>query len=211
MRIPRSTYRIQFHSEFQFEAARNILAYLAELGISDLYASPIFKATPGSTHGYDVVDPTQLNPELGTPEDFEALVSEIKNHDMGWVQDIVPNHMAYHSQNAWLMDVLENGLDSIFLTTSTLNGIRLMKTLRGECLPRCWVIFMEKLCRMAKFSSSMREWVKRQLLRFEIACPNRILWSVYRSEFGTLSKRTGKASSRFSQVIGYSLSDKKYP
>ncbi len=112
MRIPRSTYRIQFQSEFKFEAAKNIIGYLAELGISDLYASPIFKATPGSTHGYDVVDPTQLNPELGTPEDFEALVGEIKNHDMGWVQDIVPNHMAYHSQNTWLMDVLENGLDS---------------------------------------------------------------------------------------------------
>ncbi|MBD1804617.1 malto-oligosyltrehalose synthase [Microcoleus sp. FACHB-SPT15] len=112
MRIPRATYRIQFQSEFKFEAAKNIIAYLADLGISDLYASPIFKATPGSTHGYDVVDPTQLNPELGAPEDFEALTSEIKNHDMGWVQDIVPNHMAYHSQNTWLMDVLENGPDS---------------------------------------------------------------------------------------------------
>jgi (1->4)-alpha-D-glucan 1-alpha-D-glucosylmutase len=112
MRIPRATYRIQFQSEFKFEAAKNIIAYLAELGISDLYASPIFKATPGSTHGYDVVDPTQLNPELGAPEDFEALTSEIKNHDMGWVQDIVPNHMAYQSQNTWLMDVLENGPDS---------------------------------------------------------------------------------------------------
>jgi len=112
MRIPRATYRIQFQSEFKFEAAKNIIAYLAELGISDLYASPIFKATPGSTHGYDVVDPTQLNPELGASEDFEALTSEIKNHDMGWVQDIVPNHMAYQSQNTWLMDVLENGPDS---------------------------------------------------------------------------------------------------
>jgi (1->4)-alpha-D-glucan 1-alpha-D-glucosylmutase len=112
MRIPRATYRIQFQSGFKFEAAQKIVSYLSELGISDLYASPIFKATPGSTHGYDVVDPTQLNPELGTSEDFEALVSEIKNHDMGWVQDIVPNHMAYHSQNAWLMDVLENGPES---------------------------------------------------------------------------------------------------
>jgi (1->4)-alpha-D-glucan 1-alpha-D-glucosylmutase len=114
MRIPTATYRIQFHSEFKFEAAKNIIAYLADLGISELYASPIFKARAGSTHGYDVVDPTQLNPELGTSEDFEALVSEIKRHEMGWVQDIVPNHMAYDSQNAWLMDVLENGLDSDF-------------------------------------------------------------------------------------------------
>ena len=112
MRIPRATYRIQFHSGFKFEAAKNIIAYLSDLGISELYASPIFKARAGSTHGYDVVDPTQINPELGTPEDFQALVKEIKHYDMGWVQDIVPNHMAYDSQNAWLMDVLENGLDS---------------------------------------------------------------------------------------------------
>jgi (1->4)-alpha-D-glucan 1-alpha-D-glucosylmutase len=112
MRIPRATYRIQFQSEFKFEAAKKIISYLADLGISDLYASPIFKARAGSTHGYDVVDPTQLNPELGTPDDFEALVGEIKHHDMGWIQDIVPNHMAYDSQNAWLMDVLENGTDS---------------------------------------------------------------------------------------------------
>lgn len=112
MRIPTATYRIQFQSEFKFEAAKRIIAYLADLGISDLYASPIFKARAGSTHGYDVVDPTQINPELGTPEDFEALVSEIKRYDLGWVQDIVPNHMAYDSQNLWLMDVLENGPES---------------------------------------------------------------------------------------------------
>lgn len=112
MRIPASTYRFQFHSEFPFQSAKNIIAYLAELGISDIYASPIFKARKGSTHGYDVVDPTLLNPELGTPEDFEALISDIKARDMGWVQDIVPNHMAYDSENTWLMDVLENGTDS---------------------------------------------------------------------------------------------------
>jgi (1->4)-alpha-D-glucan 1-alpha-D-glucosylmutase len=112
MRIPTATYRIQFHPGFKFEAAQKIINYLVELGISDIYASPIFKARQGSTHGYDVVDPTQINPELGTPDNFEALVSEIKRHNMGWIQDIVPNHMAYDSQNAWLMDVLENGLDS---------------------------------------------------------------------------------------------------
>ncbi len=109
MRIPGATYRIQFHSGFRFEAAKDIVAYLGELGISDLYASPIFKARAGSTHGYDVVDPTQINPELGTSEDFAELVSETKRHDIGWVQDIVPNHMAYDSQNNWLMDILENG------------------------------------------------------------------------------------------------------
>ncbi|GET40403.1 malto-oligosyltrehalose synthase [Microseira wollei NIES-4236] len=112
MRIPTATYRIQFHSGFKFEAAKKIIPYLVDLGITDIYASPIFKARAGSTHGYDIVDPTQINPELGTPEYFESLVKEIKKYDMGWVQDIVPNHMAYDSQNAWLIDVLENGHDS---------------------------------------------------------------------------------------------------
>lgn len=112
MRIPVSTYRLQFRKEYDFAAATAIVPYLAELGISDLYASPIFKARAGSSHGYDVVDPTQLNPELGARETFDALVSAIQQQKMGWLQDIVPNHMAYDSQNLWLMDVLENGFDS---------------------------------------------------------------------------------------------------
>ncbi|MBD2001011.1 malto-oligosyltrehalose synthase [Leptolyngbya sp. FACHB-541] len=112
MRIPASTYRIQFHAGFPFEAAKQIVAYLADLGISDLYASPIFKARAGSTHGYDIVDPTQINPELGTQEEFETLVDELQKHEIGWLQDIVPNHMAYDTQNKLLMDVLENGPDS---------------------------------------------------------------------------------------------------
>ncbi|MEC4812984.1 MAG: malto-oligosyltrehalose synthase [Scytonema sp. PMC 1069.18] len=115
MRIPTATYRIQFNSAFNFESAKTITNYLAELGISDLYASPIFKAREGSTHGYDVVDPTKLNPELGSEEAFEALQQELKQHKMGWLQDIVPNHMAYDSQNRYLMDVLENGPDSIYI------------------------------------------------------------------------------------------------
>jgi (1->4)-alpha-D-glucan 1-alpha-D-glucosylmutase len=120
MRIPTATYRLQFHKDYTFATARShsvgsaesIVAYLSDLGISDIYASPIFKAREGSTHGYDVVDPTQLNPELGTAEDFEALVAEVRDCQMGWLQDIVPNHMAYDSQNLWLMDILENGPDA---------------------------------------------------------------------------------------------------
>jgi (1->4)-alpha-D-glucan 1-alpha-D-glucosylmutase len=115
MRIPTATYRIQFNSAFKFEAATAIVPYLAELGISDLYASPIFKARAGSSHGYDVVDPTQLNPELGTSEDFETLIQTLQTRQMGWLQDIVPNHMAYDSQNRWLMDVLENGPSSDYV------------------------------------------------------------------------------------------------
>lgn len=109
MKIPSATYRIQFNSQFNFHDAEKIIPYLKKLGISDVYASPILKARSGSTHGYDVVDYHQINPELGSEEDFKTLVSNLQELGMGWVQDIVPNHMAYDSQNKYLMDVLENG------------------------------------------------------------------------------------------------------
>jgi (1->4)-alpha-D-glucan 1-alpha-D-glucosylmutase len=146
MRIPTATYRIQFTADFGFEAARKIAPYLADLGISDLYASPIFKARTGSTHGYDVVDPTQLNPELGSAESFESLVQQLQQQQMGWLQDIVPNHMAYDSSNQWLMDVLENGLSSAYVDyfdiawTWPFEGSRepilvpLLGNFYGECL-----------------------------------------------------------------------------
>ncbi|MFB2881459.1 malto-oligosyltrehalose synthase [Floridanema aerugineum] len=134
MRIPTSTYRIQFHSGFPFASAQKIVNYLAELGISDLYASPIFKARAGSTHGYDVVDPTHLNPELGTPEEFELLLSDLQSHNMGWLQDIVPNHMAYDSQNKWLMDVLENGADSEFFDFFDIEWNHAYESFKGRIL-----------------------------------------------------------------------------
>ena len=112
MNIPTATYRIQFNPEFGFQAAQAVISYLEDLGISDLYASPIFKAVKGSSHGYDVVDPCRLNPELGGLSDFEALADELKKHGMGWIQDIVPNHMAVDSENHLLMDILENGSSS---------------------------------------------------------------------------------------------------
>ncbi|MGV0026830.1 malto-oligosyltrehalose synthase [Phormidesmis priestleyi] len=109
MRVPVSTYRLQFTGAFGFNSANQIIEYLAELGISDLYASPIFTANQGSTHGYDVIDPNQINPELGLLEEFEALVSKVQDYQLGWLQDIVPNHMAYSSHNRLLMDVFEHG------------------------------------------------------------------------------------------------------
>ncbi|MGB9292396.1 MAG: alpha-amylase family glycosyl hydrolase, partial [Desulfobaccales bacterium] len=112
MNTPTATYRIQFNPAFGFQAAQPVISYLADLGISDLYASPIFKAVKGSLHGYDVVDPNQLNPELGGFSDLEGLAAELKAHNMGWIQDIVPNHMAVDSDNRLLMDILENGSSS---------------------------------------------------------------------------------------------------
>jgi (1->4)-alpha-D-glucan 1-alpha-D-glucosylmutase len=114
MHVPLATYRLQFGPSLRFQDAQALVPYLAELGISDLYASPILKATPGSTHGYDVTDPNELNPELGTWEDFQALTAEVQAHGMGWLQDIVPNHMAYSSANGMLMDIFEHGPRSRF-------------------------------------------------------------------------------------------------
>src|SRR3954462_3941811 len=108
-RVPRATYRIQFNAGFTFADARTIAPYLAELGISDIYASPILKARKGSTHGYDVVDASALNPELGSEEDFTALHDELQRLGMGLLLDVVPNHMAASAENAWWMSVLENG------------------------------------------------------------------------------------------------------
>lgn len=112
LRVPVTTYRLQFNRGFRFMDAQALVPYLHTLGVTDLYASPLFRARRGSTHGYDVTDPTCLNPELGTGEEFESLVKELKHHGMGLLLDIVPNHMAASSENPWWMDVLENGPSS---------------------------------------------------------------------------------------------------
>ena len=114
MRIPAATYRLQFTPDFGFREAEAVLPYLHELGITDIYASPIFYARPGSQHGYDVVDPNQLNPELGSDPQFQSLSDSAQRLGFGWLQDIVPNHMAYDGRNRMLMDVLENGQASPF-------------------------------------------------------------------------------------------------
>ncbi len=108
-RIPRATYRLQFHAGFGFDDARAILPYLQRLGVSHVYASPLLRARPGSTHGYDVVDCTQINPELGGMAGFERFSDALHAHGLGLLLDIVPNHMGIGADNAWWMDVLEHG------------------------------------------------------------------------------------------------------
>lgn len=109
-----ATYRIQLQPRFGFAAARELVPYLAELGISHVYASPYFMAQPGSLHGYDLVDPKRLNPELGTEEQFNAWTETLATHRMGHIVDFVPNHMAASPNNRWWHDVLENGPASIY-------------------------------------------------------------------------------------------------
>jgi len=106
---PVATYRIQFNKEFTFSDFKKIIPYLHDLGIQTIYASPIMEASPGSMHGYDTVNPLRINPEIGTEAELFELSALLKEKGMNWVQDIVPNHMAYHQNNLWLMDVIEKG------------------------------------------------------------------------------------------------------
>ncbi len=109
-----ATYRLQLHKGFGFREARAIVDYLDELGISHAYASPYMKAEPGSTHGYNLVDPRQLNPEVGTEREYLDFMETLAAKDMGHIVDVVPNHMAATANNPWWVDVLENGPSSVY-------------------------------------------------------------------------------------------------
>jgi (1->4)-alpha-D-glucan 1-alpha-D-glucosylmutase len=108
-RRPAATYRLQLGPDFGFDDAAAVVPYLAELGITHLYLSPAFAAAPGSTHGYDVVDPRRVNPVLGGEERFRALCRVVRSAGMGVVIDLVPNHMASGPGNEWWWDVLQHG------------------------------------------------------------------------------------------------------
>jgi (1->4)-alpha-D-glucan 1-alpha-D-glucosylmutase len=108
--IPIATYRLQLTADFDFDAAAAVVPYLKALGITHLYASPFLKARKGSTHGYDIVDHTQFNPELGGEAGFKRLNMALKQHDLGLILDFVPNHVGVHfADNPWWLDVLEWG------------------------------------------------------------------------------------------------------
>ncbi|MGB3618982.1 MAG: malto-oligosyltrehalose synthase [Catalinimonas sp.] len=109
MTPPIATYRVQLHAGFGLRDLLRVVPYLDALGVSTIYASPIFQARVGSTHGYDQVDPQRLNDALGTEADLEELSHALATRGMTWLQDVVPNHMAYDAANPWLWDVLEKG------------------------------------------------------------------------------------------------------
>ena len=133
--IPRATYRLQLNRDFTFTQAQGIVPYLAALGVSHCYISPILKARPGSMHGYDIVDHSSLNPEIGTPEEFDSFVSTLHENGMGLILDIVPNHMGVMgSDNAWWLDVLENGEASIYAAFFDIDWHPLKEELEGKVL-----------------------------------------------------------------------------
>ena len=119
--IPTSTYRVQLYRDFGFADLKKILPYLHKLGVDAIYASPVFEAVSGSTHGYDVVEPHKINPEIGTLEQLREIRKLLDQYHMHWIQDIVPNHMALHPTNSRLMDVLERGPQSEFYNYFDIN------------------------------------------------------------------------------------------
>ncbi|HXO73991.1 MAG TPA: alpha-amylase family glycosyl hydrolase, partial [Puia sp.] len=144
MYSPSSTYRIQLNDQFTFRDLEGIIDYLHQLGVSTIYASPITTAFKGSSHGYDVIDPLILSPEIGTEKELERLASTLKGYGMTWLQDIVPNHMAYDSNNPWLYDVLERGKDSPYHSFFDITdhpvellGEQLMAPFLGQTLTEC--------------------------------------------------------------------------
>jgi (1->4)-alpha-D-glucan 1-alpha-D-glucosylmutase len=107
MKVPLATYRLQLHASFTFKHVAEQIAYLHELGITTIYASPFFAASAGSMHGYDICDPKMLNKEIGSLEQLQQIAATLRHNNMTWLQDIVPNHMVFSMTNPRLYDVLE--------------------------------------------------------------------------------------------------------
>jgi (1->4)-alpha-D-glucan 1-alpha-D-glucosylmutase len=134
-RVPVATYRLQLNHGFTFSDARSIVPYLYDLGISDCYVSPYFRAQKGSLHGYDIEDHNMLNPEIGTEEDYNRWTEELKKYGMGQVLDIVPNHMNIGgNENPWWMDVLENGPSSLYGDFFDIDWSPVKEELEGKVL-----------------------------------------------------------------------------
>jgi (1->4)-alpha-D-glucan 1-alpha-D-glucosylmutase len=133
--IPLATYRLQLNRDFTFAQATAIVPYLSALGISHCYISPILKARAGSMHGYDIVDHNSLNPEIGSPEEFDRFVATLHEHGMGLILDIVPNHMGVMgNDNAWWLDVLENGESSVYANFFDIDWHPIKAELHGKVL-----------------------------------------------------------------------------
>ncbi|HEY2081985.1 MAG TPA: malto-oligosyltrehalose synthase [Verrucomicrobiae bacterium] len=133
-RIPCATYRLQFNRDFTFQRAGEILDYLGDLGVSDVYASPLFEAGPESTHGYDTCCFGKLNPNLGSAEDFERFCKALNDRGFGLLFDLVPNHMSATTSNAWWLGVLRNGPDSAYAKFFDIDWRPNNPTLQGKVL-----------------------------------------------------------------------------
>ena len=135
MYVPLSTYRLQLHAGFTFDAAADLAGYLAQLGVGACYTSPYFAANPGSTHGYDVSNHNEINPELGGPDGHARFIARLADLGLGHILDFVPNHMGIATRtNLWWRDVLENGPGSPGARFFDIDWTPLKATLKAKLL-----------------------------------------------------------------------------
>lgn len=203
MKAPGATYRIQFTPSFGFREARTIVKYLADLGVSHIYASPVFKARKGSRHGYNIVDPNAINPELGGKEEFEFLTDDVKKLGLSWLQDIVPNHLAFDSENRMLMDIMENGPGSPYYEFFDIQWDYPSESMRGRLLAP----FLGKLYSECLESGEIKIQFDRQGLSvnyYELRLPIRIesYSSLFTLNLDRLEERLGATHPDFIKYIG---------
>jgi (1->4)-alpha-D-glucan 1-alpha-D-glucosylmutase len=131
---PTATYRVQLNKDFDFDQLREVLPYFAKLGISHVYASPIFQARRGSTHGYDIVEPNRISEELGGPDACDAVCRECAALGLGWIQDIVPNHVSYSTENGIIKDIMKRGERSEFCSFLDVDWNHPSRRLKGKIM-----------------------------------------------------------------------------
>jgi (1->4)-alpha-D-glucan 1-alpha-D-glucosylmutase len=201
--IPLSTYRLQFCPAFGFKEARETIDYLAELGISCIYASPIFKPRKGSTHGYDLIDSNQLNPELGAKEEYELLLSAVERFGLSWLQDIVPNHMAFAGENQFLLDVLENGPSSRYFHFFDIDWNHPDEGFRGRLLAP----FLGKYYGVSLLAGEIRlryDEAGFSVRYYDLTFPVKIesYAAILTHRLGLLKRKLGRSSPDFLKLLG---------
>jgi len=152
MFTPVSTYRVQLNKDFDLKSLDSLSGYLNRLNINTIYSSPVFKARHGSMHGYDVINPNSINGEIGNLDQFRELLVNIKKKEMGWVQDIVPNHMAYSTENEMLMDIFEKGKNSSFWNYFDINWDHPYTHMKGKVVAPFLGSFYAKVLNQGELS-----------------------------------------------------------
>src|ERR1700678_333127 len=201
--IPVACYRLQFNRNFTFVDATNRLDYLANLGVSTIYSSPILQSRPGSEHGYDVTDPTRIDSELGGEQQFELFQTELRRRGMNLLLDIVPNHMAARPENPWWMDVLENGPGSVYASYFDVDWHPPSRMFENKIvLPVLGAFYAEVLIRreLQLIFKEGRFFIQYYDSTFPIAPKSYLDVLTYRRE--VLESKLGEKSSLFQEYLG---------
>lgn len=212
MITPVATYRLQFCPDFDFDRCQAVLGYLATLGVSHIYASPIFRARPGSSHGYDVCDHKEINPELGGEEGFRVLVAAAGSRGLGWIQDIVPNHMAVSGDNPLLVDVLENGPSSRYYHSFDIDWDHPYESIKGRMLAPFLGNFYGRVLEAGEIAIGYDAdgfFVRYYELRFPLRIDSYI--RILTLDLGKLREAIGRDSPDYIKLLGVLYTIKSLP